>query len=155
MFDVLDEIDIHIVDLLQENGRMHRNEIAEKIELSLPAASERLRKLEEKGIIKQYTAILDHKKLGCDVTAYIFVQLDKSTHYQNFIHKATAHPEILECHAVTGDGSHLLKVRTKNTETLEKLLSLIQSWQGVTGTRTSVVLSSPKESTQLSLKHLK
>jgi len=153
--DGLDDIDIRIAELLQENGRMHRGDIAEKVELSLPAASERLRKLEEKGVITHYAAVLDHKKVGLDITAFIFVQIDTSSHYQNFIHKAKTHPDILECHAVTGDGSHLLKIRTQNTDKLEKLLSLIQSWQGVSGTRTSIVLSTAKETTAISLKHMK
>ena len=155
MSDILDDIDLRILELIQENGRIHRSDIAEAVKLSLPAASERLRKLEERGYIKDYIARVDAKKLGYDVMAYIAVQIDTSAHFQAFIHKAVAHPDILECHAVTGDGSHLLKVRTRNTESLEKLLSQIQSWPGVTSTRTSVVLSSPKESSKVSVKHLK
>ena len=56
-----------------------------------------------------------------------------------------------ECHAITGKGTHLLKIRTRSTESLEKLLSRIQSWEGVVQTMTSVVLSSPKETTYLPL----
>lgn len=155
MIDQLDDIDLQLLDILQEHGRTRRSELAERVGLSIPAASERLRKLEERGIVTTYRAMVDAKKLGLDVTAFIGVQIDTSSHYQAFIHKAVAHQDILECHAVTGEGSHLLKVRTCNTETLEKLLSLIQSWPGVTATRTSVVLSSPKETTRVSVKHLK
>ena len=147
----MDNIDIKILDILQNNGRTKRNEIADKVGLSLPSASERLRKLEENKFIVGYAAILDYRKLGKDITAFIYVTIDSSKHYQNFIEHATAQEEILECHAVTGEGSHLLKVRTENTMTLEKLLSRIQSWPGVTGTRTNLVLSTSKETSSIKI----
>ena len=61
--------------------------------------------------------------------------------------------EILECHSITGEGSHMLKIRTENTTSLEKLLSKIQSWPGVKSSKTSIVLSTLKETTNLSLKN--
>jgi Lrp/AsnC family leucine-responsive transcriptional regulator len=73
------------------------------------------------------------------------VRIDGSQHYPLFVEHARAHPEILECHAITGARSHVLKVRTESTSTLERLLSDIQSWPGVTWTTTSVVLSVAKE----------
>jgi Lrp/AsnC family transcriptional regulator, leucine-responsive regulatory protein len=66
---------------------------------------------------------------------------------------SNATPEVLECHSVTGEGSHILKIRTENTTTLEKLLSKIQSWPGVKSTRTSIVLTTHKETNILDLKH--
>ncbi len=150
--ELFDEIDLHILALLQENGRMHRTDVAEKVGLSVPAVSERMRKLEEGGVVTGYHAVLDAKKLGYDVTAFIFVQSESSTQYKAFREKAAGHPEVLECHAITGEGSHLLKVRTRDTASLEKLLSQIQSWPGVRGTRTNVVLSSPKETSAIAIK---
>jgi Lrp/AsnC family transcriptional regulator, leucine-responsive regulatory protein len=147
----LDEIDIKILEILQDKGRTKRNDIADKIGLSLPSASERLRKLEESKYIVGYTALLDYRKLGKDVTAFIYVIIDSSKHYQSFIEHAATQEEILECHAITGEGSHLLKIRTENTMTLEKLLSKIQSWQGVTGTRTNLVLSTSKETSKIKI----
>jgi Lrp/AsnC family leucine-responsive transcriptional regulator len=82
------------------------------------------------------------------------VTSESSKHYPDIVKKAMTHPEVLECHAVTGEGSHLLKIRTVNTASLEKLLSQIQSWPGVVNTRTSVVLSTPKETPVLPLKQL-
>ncbi len=149
----MDEIDVKILMKLQENGRIHRNSLAEIVGLSLPSLSERMKKLEESGYITGYIAVVNPKKVGKDVTAFITVTIDTSKHYHAFIEHAVATQEILECHAITGDGSHLLKVRTENTTTLEKLLSKIQSWAGVTGTRTQLVLSSSKESFQLSINH--
>jgi len=152
--DKVDAVDIQILKILQTHGRTKRNELAEQVKLSIPAVSERLRKLEERGIIRSYNTVLDARKLGIGLTAFIFVTTESSSHYKQVIEKALAHPEILECHAVTGEGSHILKIKTLSTETLEKLLSHIQSWPGVVTTRTNVVLSSPKEDTVISLAHL-
>ncbi len=145
----LDDIDVKIVEILQRKGRTRRNDLAESVGLSLPSVSERLRKLEEQGIITGYHATVDHKKLGRDVTAFIFVTVDSSRHYSQFIEHALAQDDILECHAIPGEGTHLLKVRTTNTGMLEKLLAKIQSWVGVHSTRTSLVLSSSKETTRI------
>jgi Lrp/AsnC family leucine-responsive transcriptional regulator len=151
----IDETDLKILDFLQENARMKRNEIAEKIGLSLPSVTDRMNKLEELGVVDNYQAKLNHKKLGKDITAFIFVTSDSSTHYKDFIQHTHSSPEILECHSITGDGSHILKIRTENTSSLEKLLAKIQSWKGVRSTRTSIVLTSHKETFSIDLKHCK
>jgi Lrp/AsnC family leucine-responsive transcriptional regulator len=147
----LDEIDLKLLALLQEDGRMSQHDLAEAVGLSSPATGERLRKLEERGVIRGFTAILDPKLLGQDVTAFIAVGIDGSRYYPEFVQNARAPPEILECHAVTGQGSHLIKIRTRDTSTLERLLAEIQSWPGVHWTTTSIVLSSLKESTRLTV----
>ncbi|MEO8513463.1 MAG: Lrp/AsnC family transcriptional regulator [Ignavibacteria bacterium] len=148
----IDETDLRILEFLQTKARMKRNELAEKIGLSLPSVTDRMNKLEELGVIEGFVTKLNHKLLGKDITAFIFVASDSSTHYKDFIsHAGTTH-EILECHSVTGDGSHILKIRTENTSSLEKLLAKIQSWKGVRSTRTSIVLSSHKETFTIDLK---
>ena len=147
----LDNLDVLILDLVQKSGRIRRNELADKIGLSLPAASERLRKLEEQGYIEGYAAKVDHKLLGKDITAFVIATIDSSKHFNSFVEHALATDEILECHAVTGDGTHLLKVRTDNTASLEKLLAKIQSWLGVTKTTTDVVLSTQKETFRIKI----
>ena len=149
MGNQLDETDIKILNHLQENGRAQRNTIAEIVHLSVPSVSERMRKLEEKGLIASYNAILDAKKFNFDITAFIFVEVDGSERYPSFVEHVSEHPEVLECHSITGDGSHILKVRTKNTASFEQFLSLIQSWEGVTRTRSNIVLSSFKETREL------
>ena len=151
----MDDIDVAILEILQKNGRTRRNNLAEKVGLSLPSVSERLRKLEEGDYITGYTAIVNHKKLGKDITAFITVAIDSSKHSHTFVEPAHATDEILECHAITGEGSHMLKIRTENTITLERLLAKIQSWTGVTGTRTHLVLSTSKESLKIKLTHPK
>ncbi|MCA9739967.1 MAG: Lrp/AsnC family transcriptional regulator [Deferribacteres bacterium] len=152
--DKLDQIDLEILKILQLNGRTKRNELAERVGLTNPAISDRLRKLEQHGVIQKYTTIVDAEKVQLGVMAFIFVMVESSTYFQQVIVNAEKHDEILECHAVTGGGSHLLKVRTQSTITLEKLLSQIQAWEGVKNTITNVVLSSPKETTALPLDHL-
>jgi Lrp/AsnC family leucine-responsive transcriptional regulator len=148
---VIDEIDYKILELLQGNSRIKRNEIAEKIGLSLPSVTDRMNKLEANGIIETYITKLNHKSLGKDITAFIFVTSDSSTHYKDFVQHSLQNPDILECHSITGDGSHVLKIRTSNTSSLEKLLAKIQSWKGVRSTRTSIVLSTHKESFKIDL----
>lgn len=145
----LDEIDIQILKHLQKEGRAQRNQLAEIVHLSVPSVSERMRKLEEKELIQGYHAILDSKRFNFDITAFVFVEVDGSENYPTFIEKAKSEPEILECHSITGDGSHILKIRTENTASFEKLLSRIQSWKGVSKSRSNVVLSSFKETNEL------
>jgi len=142
----LDKIDLKLIELLSANGRVRRNELAEVVGLSIPSVSERLEKLQDKGVIKGYTVIVDDKKLGFDITVFIRVVMESSKYYETFLEKVSHEDEIVECHSITGEGSHILKARTQNTGSLEKLLARIQSWQGVAGTQTSVVLSSNKES---------
>lgn len=152
---MLDETDIKILDLLQKHGRTRRNDLAEKVGLSLPAVSERLRKLEESGIISGYFAKVDHKQLGKDITAFVIVTVDSSKHFNAFIDHVENTDDILECHAITGEGTHILKVRTENTGSLEKLLAKIQSWQGVVKTTTSLVLSTTKETFRIKISNHK
>jgi len=152
---VLDKIDCELLDILQQAGRTKRNELAEKVGLSLPAVSERLRKMEDEGIIQGYYTRLDHKKLSKDITAFVVVTIDSSKHFPGFLEHILKSSDIQECHAITGDGTHLLKVRTVNTEGLEKLLAKIQSWQGVQKTTTNLVLSTHKESTYIKIEAIK
>jgi len=147
----LDALDIKILDLIQKKGRIKRNEIAEKIDLSLPATSERLRKLEENGFLEGVFGKVNHTLLGKDVTAIVLVTVDSSRHFASFVDHALHTDDILECHAITGDGTHFLKVRTENTASLEKLLGKIQSWQGVTKTATTIVLSTQKETFRIKI----
>jgi len=146
-----DETDIKIVSILQKEGRTKRSDLAERVGLSVPSISDRLRKLEDSGVLSGYNAILTPEKIGLEVMAFIFITSESSQYYSTIIERAQEHDEIQECHAITGDGSHLLKIRTRSTSTLEQLLSHIQAWPGVINTRTDIVLSSSKESPALPL----
>lgn len=142
---------MRLLEMLQEHGRTSQHDLAQAVGLSSPAVGERVRKLEERGIIRGFTAVLNPKQLGRDVTAIIFTGITGSQYYPEFRRRATEHPEILECHSITGQGSHVLKIRTDDTGTLESLLAEIQSWPGVQWTTTSIVLSTIKETAALSM----
>jgi Lrp/AsnC family transcriptional regulator, leucine-responsive regulatory protein len=148
----LDETDVQILKHLQENGRAQRNKLAEIVGLSVPSVSERMRKLEERNLIEGYHAVLNAKLFNLDITGFIFVEVDGSANYAGFVKNVIREPEVLECHSITGDGSHILKIRTRNTETLEKLLSRLQSWDGVKKTRSNLVLTSYKETRQIEVR---
>ncbi len=148
---MIDNKDHEIMTLLQENSRATASEIATVVGLSIPAIAERIKKLSEAQYIRQFTAVLDHKALGFDLTAYITVVSASSDHYDEVIQCAKDSPAVLECHSVTGGGSHLLKIRVRNSTELEVLLHDIQLWPGVARTQTMVVLSTYKEGLKLEL----
>jgi len=148
---LLDEIDLKILSLLQDNGRYHLGDIAKEVALSSPAVLERVKKLEANGLIKGYQAVLDAKKLGKDITAFIGVSLGQQKNLDGFAVFIVEQADVLECHHVTGEESFILKVKTASTDSLEKLLGDIRSVDGVTRTVTKVVLSTLKESQKLEL----
>ena len=141
----IDEIDAKILELLQRDGRMKRSDVAEEVDLSISAVSERMRKLEERGVIKGYTAVVDAKRLRFDITAFIRVSVDGSEHYTDFVDRVADMDHVLELHSITGEGSHVMKVRIADTTALERFLSKIQALPGVSKTTTSIVLSTFKE----------
>lgn len=126
-------------------------DIADEVELSAPAVMERVKKLEASGVIKGYQALLDARKVGKDITAFVGVSIGNQRDIDNFAVQMLQHHDVLECHHVTGDESFILKVKSANTGSLEKLLGEIRSVEGVTRTITKVVLSTAKENQTLDL----
>lgn len=112
--------------------------------MSLSAVSERIKKLESSGIIKQYTAILDARKLGKGTTAFISVRLEHPKYNEHFMESMKTHPEVIECYYLTGDFDYLLKIITSSTDTLSEVLNVVKSIRGVSHTKTVVVLSTVK-----------
>ncbi len=152
---MFDKKDIQILEILEADGRSTASDIAKKVDLSIPAVGERIKKLTEKGLIKQFSAILDHKQIGLDLTAFVFIISEHSDHYNEFVEKTKETKAIVECHSITGGGSHILKVRVKNSQSLEDFLYEIQNWPGVSRTQSNVVLSTYKETTSEDLTTLK
>jgi len=140
----LDDIDHKILIELQRSGRESASHIAEKIKVSVPTISERIRKLEDGGVILGFQAIVDPAELGLDVSAIITVISGSSQYYKEVTLEAEKTSEVVQCFSTTGNGSHTLLVTTKNSNTLEELLRKIQSWPGVTRTETQIILSSYK-----------
>ncbi|MBC8322890.1 MAG: Lrp/AsnC family transcriptional regulator [Candidatus Marinimicrobia bacterium] len=152
---MFDNKDIQILEILQHNGRSTASDIAKEVDLSIPAVGERIKKLTEKGLIKQFVAVLDHKHVGLDLTAFVFIISEHSDHYEDFVQKSKDSKTVLECHSITGGGSHILKVRVKNSQALEDFLYEIQNWPGVSRTQSNVVLSTYKETMKNDLITLK
>ena len=142
---MLDEKDKKIIDILSVSGREPASNISAKIGMSIPGVIDRINKLQDAKIITGYKAIIDYNKLGMDVSALITLISDSSQHYHEVIRKANSISEVIDCYATTGSGSHVLFIRTKNTNTLEKLLRNIQQWPGVNRTETQLILSTSKK----------
>lgn len=144
----MDDADRRILDLLQRNARTTQSEIARAVGLSQPAVAERIRKLEERGVITGYAARVDAAELGVDVTAFIGLGIEHPKFFDAFTKRVKNLDEVLECHRVAGEDSYLLKVKTRNTRTLDRLLvEVLRTIPGVTRTHTTIVLASIKEET--------
>jgi Lrp/AsnC family leucine-responsive transcriptional regulator len=148
---LLDQIDLKIISILQNDGRRRLADIADDVDLSAPAVMERVKKLEASGVIRGYQALVDGKKVGKDITAFIGVSIGNQRDMEKFASQMMRYCDVLECHHVTGDESFVLKVKSANTAALEKLLGEIRSVEGVTRTVTKVVLSTAKEGQVLEL----
>lgn len=144
----MDRYDYLILMELQNNGRISTAELGRKIGLSTTATKERIKKMEQEGIIKGYTAIVDGDKVGIDITAFISVPVSNMPIHEmaSFLSEM---PEILECHKVTGDTCYLIKVKVKNTKKLEQLIDKINSI--TRNTYTYLTLSTTKETIKISL----
>ncbi|MBS2029427.1 MAG: Lrp/AsnC family transcriptional regulator [Deltaproteobacteria bacterium] len=152
MFEPLDAVDSRIVEMLQADGRATQMELAKAVGLSQPAVAERIRKLEERGVILGYAARVDASRLGKDITAFIGVGIEHPKFFDGFAKRVLALRDVLECHRVAGTDSYLLKVKTANTSSLDTLLvDGLRTIPGVTRTHTTIVLSSIKESSHVHL----
>jgi len=147
----LDDIDRQILALMQENCRLPLAKIGEKVGLSAPSVMERVKKLEDGGIITAYRAIVNARLLGKDITAFIGVSTGHPHAIDTFEHEIGLLDDVLECHHVTGTHTLILKAKTRNTSSLEELISRIRSIEGVVRTETMVVLSTHTERIQVSV----
>lgn len=145
----LDEIDSKIIRHLMQQGRTTWSELASLLGLSAPAAADRVRRLEERGVIQGYAAQIDPTAAGCELLAFIAVSLEQSQQRAVFLQTVERLPEIQECHHVTGADDYWLKVRCRNTQALEQLIS--QELKSIDGlkTRTTIALSTVKETSAL------
>jgi Lrp/AsnC family leucine-responsive transcriptional regulator len=148
---VLDGIDRQLLDELQSDCKRSLKEIGAAVGLSAPSVMERVRKLENAGIIRGYHGLLDARKVGLDISAFIGVSISDPRLLSAFEEWVDSIPQVLECHHVTGSHTLLLKVKTENTEDLEQLISRIRSMDGVASTETMVVLSTHTERVEIAL----
>lgn len=148
----LDSVDRHILSILQEDCTLQLAKIGERVGLSAPSIAERIKKLEDSGIIRGYTAVLDARKLGKDITAFIGVFIEHPKLIKDFEREIDRMEDVQECHHVTGEHTVLLKAKVDNTSALEGLIRRIRSINGVMRTETSIVLSTYTEGLWLDLK---
>jgi Lrp/AsnC family leucine-responsive transcriptional regulator len=148
----VDAVDLRILEILQRDARVTQQEIARRVRLSQPSVADRIHKLESRGVILGYVAKVDPAHLGKDITAFIGVGISHPKYFEQFGKKILALPDILECHRVAGSDSYLLKIRTENTKSLDRLLvQEIRTIPGVYRTETTLVLSSIKEDLALTV----
>lgn len=149
---MIDDIDRRILMLLQEDARLSNAALAKEVGLTVSTVHERVKKLEKKGIIKGYVALVDADALGKPITAFIRLSVGVSTESyleskNSVMNVCLAEPEVLECHGVAGEDCYVLKVRTASPKALEKLVERIRCQAAVSRSVTSIVLSTFKEST--------
>lgn len=136
----LDAIDWALLAELQEDARIGYSELGRRVGLSPPAVAERVRRLEERGVVRGYRAEVDLEQVGLPITAFVRARIGSHTHYDRLSGIALSMPEVLECHRVTGDDCFLMKVAVRSVHHLEELLEQIARLGPPT---TSIVLSSP------------
>lgn len=149
----LDRYDRHILEVLQEDGRISNQELADRIGLSPSPCLRRVRTLEESGLVSGYRALLDAKKLGYALMALIHISMDRHTpeRFTNFEQKIAELPEVLECLLITGqDADYQLKVIVRDMDGYQELLlNRITRIEGVSGVHSSFVLRRVVDKTAL------
>jgi Lrp/AsnC family leucine-responsive transcriptional regulator len=146
----IDPIDARIIDALQRNGRVAQVEIAREVGLAPSAVLERMRKLEARGVIRGYSALVSPKAVGLGMLAFVAVRTTEVAGEEKVGQDLARVGEVLEVHHVAGDDCFLVKVRARDAEHLGELLKTsIGRISGVRSTRTTIVLGSLKESVQL------
>lgn len=145
----MDETDIHILSLLQPNSFLTNNELAKKIGLAPSAVLERVKKLEQKGIIDGYPTRIKPEALELKLLAFIFVKTSEGPAKDSVAKQLQKIPEVLELHHVAGEDCYLLKVRTKDTQSLVQLMRERFKHPNILSTKTTIVLETLKETNQL------
>jgi len=149
----LDKYDRMILDRLQKDGRISNQDLAEAISLSPSPCLRRVRQMEEEGLIDGYVALLNARKLGLHLMAFIQISMDKHTpeRFEAFEETIAGYPEVLECHLITGQSAdYVLKVIVRDMDAYQQfLLQKLTRIEGVSGVQSSFVLKSPIKSTAL------
>jgi Lrp/AsnC family leucine-responsive transcriptional regulator len=149
---MIDEIDASILDLLQDNARISQADVARAVGLAPSAVLERIRKLEARGVIRGYTALVDPHALDQPMLAFVAVKSEETPGDDSVARALAQCPEVLELHHVAGDDCYLLKVRARDAEHIGHLLRhRFGRIPGVRSTRTTIVLETVKETPRLAM----
>lgn len=149
--DRLTANDARILDVLQRDGRRPYAELGAEVGISGPSAHERVKKLEARGIITGYAAMVDPESVGLGILAFCWVTQAPGTAATDLTDDFRPIPEIEECHHIAGEADYLLKVRARDTRDLERILRDVQATRHVFTTETDVVFSSGFERRPLAL----
>ncbi|QJB58137.1 Lrp/AsnC family transcriptional regulator [Pseudodesulfovibrio sp. zrk46] len=142
----IDELDLKILNILQDDGKVSNAEIARKVGKAPSAVLERVRKLRRNGIIKGYECIVDHKILGRALTAFTAIRVEEGVGATEVGQRLSELPEVLEVHYTAGRDSYLVKVRVEDTEALQATLAKFGTIAAVRDTNSTIVLTTVKES---------
>lgn len=150
-----DKIDAKILGLLQEDGRLSNAALAEAVGLTTSTVFERVKKLERKGLITGYVALVSPPAVKTPLTAFIHLIVgyvpgeDYAAGKQKFVTRCIAEPAVLECHSVAGEDCYLIKVRVTSTTALEALLERLRAHTYVQKSTSSIVMSTFKETAKI------
>jgi len=150
----LDSVDLQILDLLQDQGRITNAQLAREVGLSPPSVLERVRKLEERGVIQRYVALVDPPRVGHCLTAYVLVSLafHRKDSIDRFRTEIQGFDEVLECYHVSGEGDYLLRVVLPDIEAYRNfLMERLTPLEVVQTVRTMIVFETLKHETKLNL----
>ena len=140
----MEETNATIISLLAADGRMSFTELARRTGLSVSAAQQRVRRLEQRGVIRGYTAVISAEEIGLPLTAFVSIKAFDPAAPDDAPDRLVHLKEIEACHSVAGDASYILKVRVASPRELEDLLQEIRAAANVS-THTTIVLSTPFE----------
>jgi Lrp/AsnC family leucine-responsive transcriptional regulator len=153
----INRTDRKLLDILQRDGHLTNLELAEQVNLSPSACLRRVRALEKSGVIRRYAALVDARKVGLELMAFVNVKLEKRGRMPTdaFARAVKDWPEVLGCHSLTGDMDYLLRVRVENLDHYSRfVMDSLLKHPGVLDVRSSFVLEEVKETTALPLGHL-
>ncbi|HEY5524717.1 MAG TPA: Lrp/AsnC family transcriptional regulator [Clostridium sp.] len=140
----MDRMDYKILECLKSNARNKASAISKEIHLSVSAVLERIHKMEKNDIIKNYTIIVDQKKLGNDISALMEISLEHPKFDESFITAIKLNNNIISCYYLTGDFDFMIKILCQSSDDLEKIHREIKSLEGVLATKTHFVLKNIK-----------
>jgi Lrp/AsnC family leucine-responsive transcriptional regulator len=140
--DRISSNDARILEILQRDGRRPYADLGAEVGMSGPSAHERVKKLEARGVIRGYAALVDPTAIGYDILAFSWITQAPGTTSHDLTDAFAAIPEIEECHHITGEADYLIKVRARDTRDLERVLRAVQATPNVFQTETDVVFSS-------------
>jgi len=140
----MDAIDVRILRALGENARQKASVISREVGLSVSAVIERIHKLEDSGVIVGYTTVLEPKRLGQDISAWMEVWLEHPKYYDDFVAQMQQTENVLACYYLTGDFDFMLHVVASSSEALEAIHRRIKSMEGVNSIKTHIVLKDVK-----------